>query len=234
MLLGIISDIHGNVFALKECVRHLYAFGLDEVLFLGDAVGYMPGEEGVIAILEGLGATCQQGNHEAMMLDTNDNDLKAEEIYRLKTAKARIGFDRVAWIGNWPSYREKKVLGRHLLFVHGSPENALEGYRYADFDWSVYQKSPYDAIFMGHTHRPFIVELDRRLFINVGSVGLPRDQGNLGSFAIYDVNKHQCRILRFTFDTQAVIGAYGKEMHFSVLECLKRKSANVMGEQLDG
>ncbi len=234
MLLGIISDIHGNVFALEECIRHLQAFGVDDVLFLGDAVGYMPGEVGVIAMLERLGTICQKGNHEAMMLDPDDRSLKAEEIYRLRSARERLNQKAVSTVTSWPAYREMELLGRRLLFVHGSLENPLEGYRYEDFKWSVYRESPYDAIFMGHTHRAFVVELDRKLFINVGSVGLPRDQGNLGSFAIYDVKKHKCRIFRFTFDTQAVIEAYGKEMHFRVLDCLRRKSRNVTGEQIDG
>ena len=38
MKLGIISDIHSNVIALKACIEYMEAVSCDEYLFLGDYV----------------------------------------------------------------------------------------------------------------------------------------------------------------------------------------------------
>ena len=46
---------------------------------------------------------------------------------------------------------------------------------------------PCDAVTMGDTHRPFIAHNREEMrIINVGSCGIPRDQGDLLAFATYD------------------------------------------------
>jgi predicted phosphodiesterase len=42
MILGLISDIHGNFEALKAVLAELDRLGVDKVFCLGDVVGYYP------------------------------------------------------------------------------------------------------------------------------------------------------------------------------------------------
>jgi hypothetical protein len=65
--IGFVSDAHGNPYGLQACVDALRERGAGTLYFLGDAVGYLPLAEEVLAILAREGATCQLGNHEAML-----------------------------------------------------------------------------------------------------------------------------------------------------------------------
>ena len=41
MKIGIISDIHGNIIALKACISYMKSVPCDEYLFLGDYISDM-------------------------------------------------------------------------------------------------------------------------------------------------------------------------------------------------
>jgi hypothetical protein len=61
--------------------------------------------------------------------------------------------------------------------------------------------------------------------VNVGSCGLPRDQGNLGSFGILNTKSGKCEILRFKLDKSEIVNNLkGKKIHPSVLKLLERDS----------
>ena len=42
MRLGVISDVHGNRFALESVLRNLDELAIDRLICLGDVVGYGP------------------------------------------------------------------------------------------------------------------------------------------------------------------------------------------------
>ena len=48
MVIGLLSDAHGNPLGLRSCLAALRAAGAGQVYFLGEAVGYLPGEAEVI------------------------------------------------------------------------------------------------------------------------------------------------------------------------------------------
>ena len=83
------------------------------------------------------------------------------------------------------------------LFVHGSPTDPLTGYIYPDSDLSEFSEIGADVVFMGHTHHPFVRQFNRKLFVNVGSCGLPRGQDLRGSVCIFDVAERRAQIIRF-------------------------------------
>ena len=83
-----------------------------------------------------------------------------------------------------------------------------------------YQYTP--LCFHGHTHVPiiysnepggvvhyqprdFTLELGQRLFINVGSVGQPRDGDPRASYVVYDMAARQIRFRRVAYDVQAAM-----------------------------
>lgn len=65
----LLSDIHANHTALQAVLRDAEARGFDQVVNLGDALGYGPQPREVLATLRGLDAVCVCGNHEQMLLD---------------------------------------------------------------------------------------------------------------------------------------------------------------------
>ena len=182
---------------------------ISRLYFLGDVVGYLPGEADCLEMLNAAGAECQQGNHEAMLLTVNTKSIASDSVYLLEEASRRLTASAIEQLRNWPLVASVEIEGRRLLLVHGTPNDPLHGRLYPDGDVDDAVTPGFDAIFMGQTHRPFIATSANTLVANVGSVGLPRDVGDLSSFAIYDTDTGECFVHRVRFDVDQVLEYVG-------------------------
>lgn len=230
MRIAVLSDVHGNAAALDACLGQLERLAVDERVFIGDAVGYLPAAAECVARLQSEGFACQQGNHEAMLLEPDGVSAEREAVYRLSGARAQFSGEQQAAIAAWPRSRTAVCDGRHVLFVHGAPSDPLEGYVYPDADLTGWDALPHDAVFMGHTHRPFAARQGDVLIVNAGSVGLPRDVGGLASFAVYDTESDTVRHYRVAFDAEAVLRRAGEAVHAATRDCLRRRADRFVGE----
>lgn len=233
MRLGLLADVHGNSVALRACLERLEPLEVDDVYFVGDAIGYLPDAAACLERLEAVGAHCQQGNHEAMLLSVLSGeaiDAERDAVYGLRVAGAQLGPELRERIASWPEWRELTVGDRRMLLVHGSPQDPLFGYVYADREPERFIDPAYDVIVMGHTHRPFTREVGERLLVNVGSVGLPRDVGNLATFAVYDSATGRAAIYRVEFDVDEVLERWGAEIHEQTAAVLARRAPSFEGE----
>lgn len=231
MRVAFLADVHGNRLALEACLGALEAERVSRIFFLGDAVGYFPDAAAVIDLLAHAGAFCQQGNHEAMLLGTSLGTASEVVTHIGQTARA-LDAETLHRIAGWPTTRSLDLQGRRLLCVHGSPADPLDGRVYPDTDLDPLGPEGPDVVLMAHTHRPFVREAAGRVYVNVGSVGLPRDRGDRGSFGLYDTDIGAFEILRFPIDRGAVAKTYGGLVHESVLDCLLRRSASVVGREV--
>ena len=225
MILGFVSDAHGNPEGLEGCLRALEREGATRVHFLGDAVGYLPEENAVLDLLRTSGAICIRGNHEAMLLGEIPVREGRGTAYRLEEAAARLKPEHRKWIAGWPARLELVVEGVRLLLVHGSPADPLEGYVYPDTDLAPLLDLPFDVALMGHTHRPFIATTGSLTVVNPGSCGMPRDVGNLASCATYDTVTRAAGILRIPFDAGGLIARWGDRIDATAAACLERRAA---------
>lgn len=230
MRAAIFADVHGNSLALAQCMQTVSAMDVEATYFLGDLVGYLPGEEQCLDLLEVLEPACQRGNHEEMLLTPTPRSEAHDDVYGLRAARSRLGSKALERLASWPARREPRIGGRHLLLVHGSPSDPLGGYVYPDSDLSGFGALPYDAVLMAHTHRPFVARVADTVVANVGSVGLPRDVGALSCFAIYDSEANDVSIFRLRMDVPAVLARWGDRMHHSTRKCLLRASPQFVGE----
>jgi predicted phosphodiesterase len=233
MIIGLLSDAHGNLEAFDRALEVLGRLGAETIYFLGDSVGYLPGAEVATRIVE-LGLPSVLGNHEAMLLDPGCGRSDREPIYRLaETAAAMPARVRQALEG-WPERRELQLGCGRAVLVHGSPADHLWGYVYPDTDLTGLAADPALAgafVFMGNTHRPFVKRLAGATFVNVGSCGLPRDVGHLGACGLLDDQTGQVRIVRFDIrrETAAALRRCGP-VHARVHETLGRQQMGVVGE----
>lgn len=195
MRIGILSDAHGNVEGFELALQILTDARADEIYFLGDAVGYIP-DKGVVSALMGSSIRCVRGNHDDMLLRQSATDAK-DLVYRHRETFAALSRDEREFIGGWPT--KLSVNGEHgtMLFVHGSPKDPLAGYVYPDSSLVDLSTVSADVVFMGHTHHPFVREHGGKLFVNVGSCGLPRGDDLRGSACIYDLGERSAKIIRF-------------------------------------
>lgn len=228
MKIAFISDIHGNLYAFKKALQIIDTLGVEEIIFLGDAVGYIPGPQ-VLRHLKELDITCIKGNHEDMLLRgtyTNEKD----RIYLLSETLKRSSQSDLDYIRSWPQQLQKD----EISIYHASPTDNMYEYIYPNTDLSRFclllQNKRYCII--GHTHRPFIRMHEDIKFVNTGSIGLPRDDGRYGAFAIVNTIENSEKIVRFdiTAETVQSIKEFGP-VHGSVQNLLNRRSkAQMVGE----
>jgi len=231
MKIGFISDIHGNLMGLNTCLEFLNKMNVDKIFCLGDLVGYLPDPSKAILRIKNLGISSLLGNVDAMFLGTLVFDKKKAQVYRIDEARKSVSSELKDYMSTLLPWSEMTIGGKKLLLVHGSPSNPLNGYVYPDSDISYFKNWDYDAIFMGNTHHPFIKKIDgNKLIVNVGSSGLPRDQGDLSACTIYDTGTHSCEIFRLNFDAKKLLSQYENKIHPSVVDCLKRRSENIFGK----
>ena len=201
MRVAVLSDIHANLPALDAVLDALGA--VDAVWQLGDVVGYGPYPDEVVARLREIGATGVRGNHDAAALGALDLDWFNPAARRVAEWTARrISPDARAWLAGLP---ERAEIGEMTL-VHGSPRDPTWEYVTAEpaarASFAAFG-TPY--CLHGHTHVPaawreddgrarrldlsggWSLALDeRRLLLNPGSVGQPRDGDPRASALVLD------------------------------------------------
>ncbi|MFM9975738.1 MAG: metallophosphoesterase family protein [Beijerinckiaceae bacterium] len=203
---GFVSDAHGNPHGLRASLDALSVKRVKTIFFLGDALGYLPLEAEVLALLRGVDAVCVAGNHEAMLLGRLP--CHADDVYHLGGTRKRLSGEDKDYISSWPDQRvvgDSRAPQHTLLMVHGSPLDPLVTYIYPDSDLVILDTLDADILVCGHTHRPFQARRGSKLVVNCGSVGLPRDIGGSASCAFLDLPTLHCDIMRAPFDVELLI-----------------------------
>lgn len=186
MKIGFFSDVHGNYDALVNCLSYFGAQKIDNLFFLGDVIGYLPKAKESFALINKRHISSLRGNHEQMILGLLPKKEGNEEYYKHNDALPTFSELDLDVIAQWPTHLEVTFGKYNCLLIHGSPKDYSNGYVYPDTDLDEFGDLPYSHVFMGHTHRPFVKKHANTTFVNVGSVGLPRDIGNLSNIAIFN------------------------------------------------
>jgi len=229
-LIGFISDAHGNKRAFDHGIEILLEHGVEAIFFLGDAVGYIPSLE-VLNSIEQLRTSiaCIKGNHENMLL-SNKSHIANDEVYNLGVIRKKINNEHMSLISAWSEKKTLKIGDCNVLIVHGSPSDPTNGYIYPNSDLSCFIHDA-DWVFTAHTHRPFIRNYEGIEYVNVGSCGLPRDDGRYASVVIFDSKIKNARIIRYSIEESLCyyFNRYNN-IHPSVKELSFRRSNNLVGE----
>lgn len=228
-VLGVISDAHGNGPAFDLGIQVLKSVGADRFVFLGDAVGYIPSAS-VISSLQELGGavTCLKGNHETMLLE-NLGTSSEKPAYRLALTRQILSGGQMRFIQGWKEVHTEMVNGRALLFLHGSPSDPIRGYVYPDSDLSAIDTDA-DLVFMGNTHRPFLRPYNNKIFVNVGSCGLPRDDGRFASVGSIELPDMKIRILRYRVDSLTKQFVKSLDVDEGIVQSIERRTDRLVGE----
>ncbi|GAB4175270.1 MAG: metallophosphoesterase family protein [Calditrichia bacterium] len=216
-MFAVISDIHGNLEALQSVLTFLSERNIDNVICLGDTVGYGPNPNESIELLRKHHIICCLGNHDAASIGETSiyqfNSIAAEAVLWTKSELTR---ESIAFLKTLPL----TVSHQKYLFVHASPDNPKD-WQYLHSEYEITESFKFfsqSICFVGHTHRPYIfsekrkqiteksVELqaDDRYVINVGSVGQPRDGDPRSCLVIIDEEKSIASIERIGYDVDRV------------------------------
>ena len=225
LVIGVISDAHGNGPAFEKALDVLRNEGARQVHFLGDAVGYIPSLSVMDVICTPpVAVYCLRGNHEQMLLQ-RDYLQSNDEVYQLEVLDSVMTPNHRAQMEAWPVERYRMFGNVGVQFMHGSPIDPLHGYVYPDTDLSQFDTRA-EYVFMGNTHRPFMRSLNGVTFVNVGSCGLPRDHGLLGSAVAFNLSRLEVRILRFDIraETQRAFEQALLPVHAEVRKLMDRST----------
>ena len=184
--LALISDIHGNMQALKAVLDDIKKENCDKIFCLGDLA--MAGSEPVKAIelIKKLYDTGKleliQGNTDEMIGDYETFKEKIEAKFpimanALKNDVEIIPENLKDFLRNLPKQKELQIEGVKILLVHGSPrkndENISPELPIEKIE-EILTDVEADLIFCGHTHIPCGYQTNKKqTVVNVGSVGRP-------------------------------------------------------------
>lgn len=218
MRIAIISDIHSNLEALQQVLSCIDGAEVDEVNCLGDIVGYGPFPEECVTLVRQRCAVVVRGNHDAGAV--GEEDLKrfnANGRTALQLTMPLLSTVSREFLASLPL----TVVSGPVTAVHASPVNPerwnyLTGWDRAREAFSGFS-TPFCAF--GHSHIPLVVaedgsvnpnRLDKKVLINPGSVGQPRDGDPSASFAILDTVAEAASIIRVQYDIERTAQALRK------------------------
>ncbi len=216
---AVISDVHANTGALRAVLKDIKKRQIQSIFFLGDAVGYGPEPNESVTLLKAECNTIIAGNHDWGAIGLAETGSFNEYA---RTA--------LAWTRGVLTPANKEILRTSPLkseirelditLVHAAPcEPEKWHYLLTISDAEMNFGYMHTAIcFIGHSHRPFIVELSSsgglksnkqemlkkegcRYIVNAGSVGQPRDGDPRACYAIADDNRIE--LVRVAYDIQA-------------------------------
>ena len=218
--IAILSDVHGNLVALRAVLADLDAIGVDQIVVAGDMVGFGPNPDAVVDLLIQRDARMIRGNHEkdyVALYGTSEMPaswLTDPRIRSMCWSMEKLGPSRRAFLAGLP---DRLDLDDATLVVHGSPRHVRD----AVLPWTpdheleaMFAGDPSRLAFMGHTHRPVIRDIRTRRLVNAGSVGLPIDGDPRASFVVAwrrqngEPGDWQVEPRRAAYDVDAAIAAY--------------------------
>lgn len=220
---GIVSDVHGNLDALDACLHTLEQRKVDEIVSLGDIVGYGPEPTACVDRVRAVARIVVAGNHDRAVAGTDDPRQFNRHARIAAIWSSRVlPEDAKRWLADQPLLD----LVPGATFVHASLDGP-EQFRYVLTMWDAArtldaQVTP--VAFVGHTHVPAVfrraadgtIEMiaveagaplacppDTATLVNVGSVGQPRDGDPRASCAIFDDEARTVEFIRLPYDVAA-------------------------------
>jgi predicted phosphodiesterase len=226
MLLGIFGDIHGNFEALAAVHQELTRLGCDQVVCLGDVVGYGASPGCCIDFLKQKNIACVKGNHDFFALDReqlNDWGMKDYSKEAILWTQGQLTEEQFAWLESLPF--SMKVGG--VQFVHSSMET-LDGEYWpyimnaqnAQFHFYLQECQ---VAFCGHIHVPLLfscsdtnaikmemlkattldLNSSNKYLITPGATGQPRDLDWRASAVTYDTESGKLQPVRVEYNVAA-------------------------------
>lgn len=178
MTIAIISDIHGNSWALEAVIADIRKKNINEIYDLGDSLYGPLDPKGTFELIISNSIQSLSGNEDRILVENlNSTTRKPTVDYSIRN----LNGNAIEWLKHLPKTRK---INSDILLCHGTPWN--------DSEYLVEQLNPNFVgikdtatlngmlkgideriIICGHSHCPRIVDTGTKLIINTGSVGLP-------------------------------------------------------------
>ncbi len=212
---AVLGDVHGNWEALSAVLADAETEGATRHVCVGDVVGYNADPAACLERMRGLDCLTVRGNHDHYCSHNESlRDFHPLAASVIQWTREQLTNEQVDWLRDLSLYR----IVDGFTLVHSTldmPErwgyvfDALEAESHFN-----YQST--SVCFYGHTHVPVVfdkqgrvlrrdagtlrLELGHKYFVNVGSVGQPRDGDPRASYALFDAGSRELRFRRVEYD----------------------------------
>ncbi len=215
MRFGIFGDIHSNLEGLEAVLEDMQGQNVSHTVCIGDIVGYNANPGECLEHVRALGCPIVKGNHDEEASEDRDishfNELASQSMLHTRN---ELNDEQKKFLRGIPLQRPVA----NFTVVHSTLDGpARWGYVFSALEAEssfTYQRT--QVCFFGHTHVPHVfirdtkvheffyrkieVKPDKRYFINVGSVGQPRDGDWRSAYVIYDTEENTVELRRVPYD----------------------------------
>ncbi len=182
MRIGVLSDIHANLPAMRAALELFEREGVDQLVNLGDLVQYGPSPGECVRLAMETEMSSIQGNCDRAVargrkatgdafVNTYWEDLAAEHLVR---TRGMLDSRSRAWLRDLPDEIRFEFDGLKILFTHGLPgvvAGSLPGSGADELFDILLQRNSCNVLVVGHTHSPALVRRPAGWILNPGSVG---------------------------------------------------------------
>ncbi len=187
MKIALLSDIHGNSWALRAVLDDLSTRNIDLIVNLGDVLYGPLDPKGTFEILQTTEMIGICGNQDRVLLDNLGKEVKNETM---KYVYSQLNTEALKYLESL-IFEHRHSAG--IYFCHASPHKddaylieklteANVGVRKNERIDTTLRNIDEQIVVCGHSHQPRVVKTTNRLIINPGSVGLPAYDDDLPVF----------------------------------------------------
>jgi putative phosphoesterase len=222
--IAIVSDLHANIEAFQSFPEEY-----DELWVLGDLVTYGPDPALVVDAVRKRASLIVRGNHDHAA--STGEDPRCSEAFRamadttLAFTRATLGPDHKAWLKSLPLTAERTIDGTRFLLCHAVPSDPLFAYCRQDSPrWrSEVANVQANIVLVGHTHLPFVLEIEGRSVVNPGSLGQPKNGHARACYAVWQSGQMELRSYEYPVEETV-----RKILVMPVPDDIRRRLANVL------
>jgi predicted phosphodiesterase len=176
--MAVISDVHGNTWALDAVLEDVRRRGIEDVVNLGDSAYGSLDPAGAVDRLRNAGVSSISGNQDRVIFERSEEGRGSADH---RFAMGRLRKQHLGWLEGLPALH----VAAGVLFCHGTPRSDETYLLEKVTRWGVFlndddailehlRDTEEEVVCCGHSHVPRIARLsDGRLVVNPGSVGLP-------------------------------------------------------------
>ena len=227
MRIALFGDIHANLEALDAVLEDAAQQEVTDFVCMGDIVGYNADPSACLEKVRAMDCPTVKGNHDEDASGSHSLDsMNPVAAAALEWTRQQLSAEQRQWLSRLRMVRQVS----DFTVVHSTLDQPSH-WNYVTNRFDAMSNFSYQftqLCFHGHTHVPRVyvksdrvqevpadsvaIEAGAKYFINVGSVGQPRDGDWRASYAIYDIEHKLVVFRRVEYDlatTQQKILAAG-------------------------
>lgn len=180
--IAIISDIHGNLEALKSVLDDIKERNINRIFCLGDIIAKGTHQQECVDLVKENCEVILRGNCDEYFTSNIDLLTKTQsEVDRIIWNKNKLNEETRKYLSNLPYCYEFYMSGRFVRLVHAHPEKIDKFAGNIDKIDRLYElflpssntisDKKADILIYGHIHTQYVQKIYNRMIINIGSVG---------------------------------------------------------------